>query len=318
MANEHQSEHALHRRVASLRDAIADTEHLDYDTQLLPYAEGRLRSADVDAHLYECAVCRREVDDLRQFIDAVPPRRSRAVVFALAAAAVIAIVATFVMFAIRNRPEPVVPNVPQQATVTVPQPLVVSLNDANGIVRADAGGRIAEALTHPDLAPPAVLATLAASVGELRGELGTSTLSVTSPIAVAVVSATPRFTWRGPQGAKFHVAIFDESMEKIAEGDTDAMEWSPANALPRGRTYAWQVSTTINGKRVVAPAPPLPTARFRVIDRETADAIDAANGHLAAGLLSYDAGALDDARRAFEQLAALNPQSDIPRRLIAS
>ena len=288
---------------------MADVEHLDYDTQLLPYAEGRLRSADVDAHLAECAVCRREVDELREFISSDARPRSRAVAFALAAAAVIAIVATLVFIAIRNRSEPAMPSAPQRVEVPAPEPAIVTLNDTHGVVRAPA---------NPDLPFPAALATLAASPGELRGLTGTSTLDVTSPVSIAVVSATPRFTWRGPQGAKFDVAIFDESLETVAEHDTNAMEWTPANALPRGRTYAWQVSTTINGKRVIAPAPPLPTARFRVVDPETANAIGAANGHLAAGLLAYEAGALEDAKREFEKLAALNPQSDIPRRLIAS
>jgi hypothetical protein len=35
-------------------------------------------------------------------------------------------------------------------------------------------------------------------------------------------------------------------------------------------------------------------------------------------MLAYDAGAIADARREFEQLAAANPDSPIPPKLIAS
>ena len=104
-------------------------------------------------------------------------------------------------------------------------------------------------------------------------------------------------------------------------GEAVGNEWTPREPLAAGHVYTWQVSTSLAGKRVIAPAPPDPPATFRIVSATTVAAIDEARkagNHLAAGLLAFDAGAIDEARKEFEQLATANPDSEIPRKLIAS
>jgi anti-sigma factor RsiW len=312
--------HDTQRRVASLRANLASGEHLRFDDEMVPYVDGHL-DADakraVESHLANCEVCRREIDDLRKF--AAAPRRFRpAVIAALAAAAAIVIGFTVLM----QRPEPRV--------VTHAQPLAVTLRDGGRVIGIDRNGtfrgigvkgdvaqRAAALISHPDLALPAALAGLVSAPGQLRGAATSPEVAVVSPVGVAVVDARPQFVWRGESNAAYQVIVVDDAGNEL-HGETRTDHWTPPADLARGRTYTWQVSTTIGGRRVIAPSPPEPPALFRLVDQNTADAVAAAHSHLIAGMLAYDAGALADARREFEQLAAANPDSPIPPKLIAS
>jgi anti-sigma factor RsiW len=310
--------HDQQRRIASLRANLASGEHLDFDNELVPYVDGQLDAGAkraVESHLANCEVCRREVDDLRKF--ARPRRAWIAAVAAVAAAAVIGFTVL-----ILQRPAPQV--------VTRAQPLAVALRDGGGVIGIDRNGafrgatvsgdvakRAAALLSHPDLASPAALTGLIAAPGQLRGTATSPDLAVVSPVGVAVVEARPQFVWRGESNAAYEVIVVDDAGNEL-RGDASTDHWTPTADLARGRTYTWQVSTTIGGRRVVAPSPPDPPALFRVVDQSTADAVAAAPSHLIAGMLAYDAGALADARREFEQLAAANPDSPIPPKLIAS
>jgi hypothetical protein len=303
----------MENRVASLRQQLASNEHLDFEKELVPYIDGHL-DADAkraaEAHLANCATCRAEVGDLRGFV--AKQRRVRPALIASIAAAA-AIVIGFIVFVPRSAP-PATPT----SFVHVPR-LAIALRDGANIIGVDRSGalhgvttephiatRVASLLANPDLAPPPSLIT--AAPRPLRGTaMKTNEIAAMWPFGIAVVDTRPQFRWRAPANAKVQVTITD--------GTND---WTPPADLPRGRTYTWQVAATIDGRRVVAPAPPDPPAQFRVIDQKTADAIASARSHLIAGMLAYDAGAIADARREFEQLAAQNPSSPIPTKLIAS
>ena len=306
-------------RIASLRADLANGEHLNFDDEMVPYGDGHL-DADakraVDAHLANCKVCRREIDDLCRY--AATPRRIRpAVIAALAAAAAIVVVFSVLM----QRPAP-------QAIVPEP-PLAVALRDGSSVIGIDRDGmlhgiavsgevskRAAALISHPDLAMPAALTSLTSAPRQLRGSATSLGLAIVSPVGIAVIDARPQFVWRVASNAPYQIIVDEFSVELRGETRTD--HWMPKADLARGHTYKWQVSTTISGHRVVAPSPPDAPALFRVVDQNTADAIGSAHGNLIAGMLAYEAGALADARREFEQLAAANPTSPIPPRHIAS
>ena len=302
----------MNSRVASLRQQLASNEHLDFASELVPYVDGVL-DADakraVEAHLANCATCRGEVDDLRGFV--VKQRRVRPLWIAAVAAAAAAIAIVFVIPRGGQAPTPV-------RTGEAPV-LHSTLHDGNSVIGVDRSGalhgitlapeiakRAASLLAHPDLAPPSSLIT--AMPRSLRGvATKPAKLTAVSPNGIAVVGTRPQFVWHAPWSTNVEITISD--------GTND---WTAPADLPRGRTYTWQVATTVDGHRVVAPAPPDPPAQFRVVDQQTADAIANARSHLVRGMLAYEAGAIADARREFEQLAAQNPSSPIPARLIAS
>ena len=317
-------ENDTQRRIASLRASLASGEHLNFDDEMVPYVDGRL-DADakraVESHLANCEVCRREIDDLRRF--AAGPRRvrPRAAVIAALSAAAAAVVIGFTLLMQRSAPlRPVRPA----------QPLAVALLDGSRVLGIDRNGtfrgvavnagmaqRAAALIAHPDLPSPAALTGLASAPGQLRGPATSPDVAVVSPVGIAVVDARPQFVWRGESNAPYQVIVTDDAGNEL-RGETRTDHWTPPADLARGRTYTWQVSTTIGGRRVVAPSPPDPPALFRIVDHDTADAVASAHSHLIAGMLAYDAGALADARREFEQLAAENPDSPVPKKLIAS
>jgi len=312
------------RRIASLRADLASGQHLHFENEIVPYIDERLDTDDkraVEAHLANCEVCRREVDELREL--AKPRRHVRnALIAALAAAAAIAIGVTVLM----QRPIPVQPT----RTVVRVEPLAISLRDGDRTIGVDRSGafhgiaidaniaqRAATLLAHPDLGTPATIASLAGAPRMLRGETAAANaIEVVSPVRIAVVETRPELRWHGPSNRSYQITITDDSME--LHGETKSDHWTPSADLARGRTYTWQVAAVIDGRRVVAPAPPDPPALFRVVDQATADAIKSANSHLVGGMLAYEAGALREAAREFLLLAAENPGSPIPAKLVAS
>jgi hypothetical protein len=97
---------------------------------------------------------------------------------------------------------------------------------------------------------------------QLRGPSASSSLDVVEPLAV-VASDRPTFRWTAPAGTAVSVQVFDEQFRPVADsGPTTAREWTPAQPLPRGKTLLWQIRTADG---TIAPAPPLPEARFRVV-----------------------------------------------------
>jgi hypothetical protein len=312
------------RRIASLRANVASGEHLDFEREIVPYVDNRIDAEskrEVEAHLANCEVCRREVDELREF--AAPRRRVRSgLIAALAAAAAIVIGFTLLM-----RPA----SIETAQPVKRAQTLAVALHDGDRIVGIDRNGafrgtridaataqRAASLLTHPDLTAPATMASLIGEPRNLRGPVPVAEeIMILAPVRIAVLDTRPEFIWASRSNAPYQITITADGSSEL-HGDSKTERWMPSFDLERGRTYAWQVSTMIGGRRVVAPSPPDPAALFRVVDQETADAIKSAKSHLIAGMLAYDAGAVSDARREFAELAAANPGSPIPQRLIAS
>lgn len=213
----------------------------------------------------------------------------------------------------------------------------LALNDDGGRISVDRQGNLSglesaseverqavrKALLTERLDAPASLAELKGKNGQLMGDAGDGgSFSVVGPAATVVANGQPTFRWRALAGATaYTVKVYDTSFNLAATSDAlNATQWKPARPLQPGKVYTWQVTAVREDGEVVAPAPPAPEARFKVLDGAQAQALQrslaASRGsHLARGVAYTRAGLLDEAEREFIALSKANPQSRVARRL---
>jgi anti-sigma factor RsiW len=219
------------------------------------------------------------------------------------------------------------------------QPLVV-LNDAGGHVTVNQRGRleglhelppdlresVEQALATRTLRASPALTGWPSGAGSLRSGLETrSTFAPLGPTDVVLETDRPTFRWRALDGATdYTVTIYDARLRQVAtSGPVTGTEWTTPNSLARGVTYSWQISALKDGKRVVSPKPPLPEARFRILDQSAVVTLVRLKGtvgrsHLAMGVFYWKHGLIEQAEREFQALAKANPNSPIARELLAS
>lgn len=215
---------------------------------------------------------------------------------------------------------------------------VVALNDGARKVSIDTEGRVRglETLSpaEQDAVRTALLRGRAPSSSELEGlgarggerlmgAPGASSFGLQGPVGVVVRTETPTFRWNALEGASHYtVNVFDSGFNRVmTSGPVNKTEWTATRPLTRGTLYVWQVTASVNGKEIQAPAPPAPEARFRVMSRAQAESIERgeklyAGSHLMLGLLYSRAGLLDEAEREFRALVAANPDSQAAQRLL--
>jgi hypothetical protein len=85
----------------------------------------------------------------------------------------------------------------------------------------------------------------------------------------------------------------------------------------------WQVRALRGDEAIVAPAPPAPEARFRVLSQAEAARLADLRGryadfHLVRGILLAQAGSLDEAERELASLVEANPGIAGAQRLLDS
>ena len=121
-------------------------------------------------------------------------------------------------------------------------------------------GRVTRALASGRLELPANMAVL-------RGHPA----SPSAPVGTAVVEARPQFSWTTVAGAtRYSVRIFDERFREVAKsGSLKSPTWTPSRDLPRGRVLEWRITASSKGGTVISPTPPVPEARFFVLDAAT-------------------------------------------------
>jgi hypothetical protein len=277
-----------------------------------------------------------EVRDLREVQDALAAERRRrfwrvaGVGLAAAAALVLAIQA------LRPRTEPT----PSSAKGPHASPSVRaawSLRDGGRTVTL-AGGSVAglegldptlsapvaEALATGRVAVPPEVAALRGTRGTLLGpEADRAAFGVRSPVGTRVRGDRPTFRWQAhPDARRYVVAVFDESLARVARSPAvRGTEWTADVPLRRGRTYLWQVTATTPSGAALAPAPPEPEARFRVLDEREAAELDralaeAGDSLLARGVALARAGVTGEAEEALAALAAANPDVAVARALL--
>ena len=159
-----------------------------------------------------------------------------------------------------------------------------------------------------------------------RGEGGarSAKFSVIEPVGVVIQSDHPTFRWMQLNGATGYVVeVFDEWFNPLVTSPqiTDH-SWTAPQSLKRGAIYYWQVKAIKDGQEFKAPRSPAPQAKFRILDKATADELAKArrayaSSHLTLGLLYAQAGLLDEAELEFQALLKNNPDSALGRRLLS-
>jgi hypothetical protein len=149
----------------------------------------------------------------------------------------------------------------------------------------------------------------------------TGTFRIVSPVGKVVGTDAPTFRWRSVPGAGSYVLeVFDQDFNKVASsGELKSTSWQ--QKLDRGKTYSWQVTARKDGEILKAPQRPQPDARFRVLDRKTADELSALRrnnpgSHFVLGVAYANAGLIDEAIREFEMLSRQNPGKELPKKML--
>jgi hypothetical protein len=219
------------------------------------------------------------------------------------------------------------------------EPLIV-LNDAGGQVTVNHQGRleglqqlppdlresVERALSTPRLRASPALSGWTTGAGDMRGgsEMQ-STFEPLEPTDVVIETDRPTFRWRALEDAlNYVVTIYNNKLRQVASsGPVMGTEWTIPTPLARGVTYSWQISALKDGQTVVSPKPPLPEARFRILDKLAVDALaklkkSAGNSHLALGVFYWKHGLIAESEREFQALAKANPNCPIVAELLAS
>jgi hypothetical protein len=77
----------------------------------------------------------------------------------------------------------------------------------------------------------------------------------------------------------------------------------------------------VDGEKVVSPSASAPEMKFAVLsttDAQELMRLRKSNSHLALGVFYGRAGLLDEAEREFQNLIKLNPDSELPKKLVQS
>ncbi len=297
--------------IARMQRLLADEageppRHLTYD-DLAAWVDGERRS-EVEEHLAECDLCRDEAADLARLREAMKPRRNWTW-YALAAAAVLALV---VALALLRRPHPPTqppPIVRETPPSPAPKPPERITPPAPAYARAEWAQLVASALASGRLPYPADLALLRGGREAVRGEDEDDPVRL-RPRGVVIDDVRPVFSWPPTPGASFVVSIFERDREVAHSELLTASRWTPPEPLARGRTYIWQVEVKSDGTTIeVLPAPPSRPARFRIASAADHDEIAAARREhpsdpLLLATLYAKAGMEAEARAALRQLAA--------------
>lgn len=297
---------AVRRAIVSGADR-GESEHLDPATQLIPYVDAVLDPAEVEiveSHVDDCAMCRRELEDL--LLQREPRRSSRAWMIALAAA-IAAIVVAIAAFVGRTDPETIAPRVIK----VIAPPAIETRGPTARTHRYDNAQwekLVVDAVTQKRLTFPATRGELSPAPDVLRnsGEIAGGGLS---PAGVVLEDARPELAWKSSDGATYTVSVYDGETEVVRSEPLKGSRWRPARALPRGRTLAWQVEVARGNDLQILPAPPAPPALFRIIteneQRELREAVtNFPSEHLLHAVLYARAGLRSNATDALRRAAA--------------
>ena len=255
----------------------------------------------------------------------------------------------------RNGKDPKITQTPPSPTTPVVTPVVspnptqegaaamgiAQLNDGAGHVVLDANGKLSgvdhlppayqqmikNALSSQRLENPPLLAGLVRPDAlSMRGsDHQGNKFSVINPIGIVMLSDRLTFRWSPLEGATGYVVeVYDDQLSQVTTSQqlTDT-SWTAPQSLKRGAIYSWQVTAIKGGEEFSSPRPPAPLAKFRILDQTLANELvqarrDYASSHLTLALLYTKAGLLDEAEQEFRALQKANPNSTIPRLLLAN
>lgn len=310
------SQAELDRAAALVRRGISaaeDEEHVDAETLVL-LVDGKLQPAErevAESHLDDCAICAGELEDLRRFALERPrqrrtqPRRLARFMVPLAAAAVLAVVFRL-MDREPARPAIPVPVRPSVTTTTPPRPERPAA--VAGYANPKWTALVAEVRRSGKL-PASRDYGLAAAEDIRRGNDPVHAAERVSPTGRVIDETRPELSWPARPGSTYEVAIFRGDEEIARSPVLHEPRWKPAQTLPRGATYIWQVETTKDGTTEIIPSPPAPQAMFAILgEAEHADLVAARRAHprdrLLHAVLFARYGMADEARASLRDAAA--------------
>ena len=214
----------------------------------------------VASHREVCATCDAEVRDLMAFAGRSSSKSLR---WLSVAAAVVALSLAGV-YLMRSPPLQQTQQQTQKPVVRKSAPPVPVIEYG----RDDWNAAVRDALAHGTIAPPAILATLRPTPDVLRTPASKSAAAVMTPAGVVIDTTTPLLQWRAESG-QFVVSVYD-GFERVARsGVLRLREWRVEPALPRGRTYTWQVEIRRGDSVKLLPSPPAPVSLFHVLDQNS-------------------------------------------------
>ena len=236
---------------------------------------------------------------------------------------------------------PTFPAVPNEAPITEPNAgdAVIALEDESGRVTVAKSGSvsglddvpaptrdlIAKALTSEAIEKPAVLRDLAGPDSRLRGTNSAQSFKLMAPARAVILDAQPVFKWEKLPGASgYRVYVTDPQGREVAKSDDlpqRTTEWKSTTLLKRGEIYSWSVVAVVDGKEIVSPGPALPEMKFKILSSgnlQELNHVRRTRSHLARGITFAKFGMIPEARREFQRLLALNPKSDVARKLLRS
>jgi hypothetical protein len=183
---------------------------------------------------------------------------------------------------------------------------------------------VKSALVKQQVRKPAMPKELIARGEVLMGGNDRKTFLLFSPKGKITESDRPTLTWGVLEGATAYVvAVYDADANQVAKSSPlTTTHWALPSALKRGVIYSWEVTAIREGEEIIAPTPPAPPAKFKVLEQAKYDELNRAkrayDSHLVLGTLYAQAGLFDEAEREFKSLVAANPKSILAKRLLRS
>ena len=186
--------------------------------------------------------------------------------------------------------------------------------------------KVNDALRSGKLEQPAILAQLNGGPSTLLSESGDGLpFQLLGPLGQVIRDPQPTFRWHALAGAEsYKVVVTDADLNEVAISPSlNTTEWHISQPLKQGGIYSWQVTATKAGTTITSPVLPAAQAKFRIIDRSTAETLQqaehaASRSHLTLGVLYGEAGLLNEAERELRALVRENPRVDIAHKLLRS
>ena len=342
----------------ALLDAPDETPYHLSAKEALAYARGELGEIDreiAESHLGSCQVCLNEVQRhsrvrrfrVSPFVERWPRWKIAAV---LSGAMFLIYLAIWLLLPrpAQNKEQAWTPtnqSSPQSSPATsehtpeVPaNEFALVLNDGNQKITVDKQGKLAgldqlpsssqqrirAALQTGKLERAPALSQLASQSSTLLGDSGNGLpFRLIGPLGLVVRSERPTLRWRALDGAQsYQVIVTDADLNEVAASPSlNTTEWAIAKPLKAGRIYSWQVTAIKDGVKITSPVLPAPQAKFKVLDRATAEQLLKAeraypDSHLTLGVLYAEAGLLDDAEQQLRLFISNNPTAGIAQKLL--
>ncbi|MGI8839032.1 MAG: hypothetical protein ACR2H4_20700 [Pyrinomonadaceae bacterium] len=238
-------------------------------------------------------------------------------------------------------PEPVrSPNAPSSPSAIDTSTAVAVLKDGQGDVTIDKSGHvkgldevsliskqeIAQASLTERIETPDILSSLGGQDSTLRGSSNRGhSFRLLYPARRVLIEDRPVFKWETLAGAtSYRVYVLDSKNSEVIKSEElipAETQWTAKTPLRRGEVFSWVVTAVVDGREVVSPAASAPEMKFALLsikDVQELNQLKRTRSHLALGVFYARVGLLREAEREFQQLAKLNPQSQLPRKLLRS